>query len=468
MLSPSSRLTDDLYALYMAAMMWIFLPFWASGLAEVLPSDWEEFDRWFDIAASGVGFLGAWSGIRGGPLMLTRSAIVHELGAPVSKRMLLLPWLARQAVAWALVAGVLATVALVLADRDAFTYSDALAVSLVALLATLSSINVAVALLAALRGGFATKPLLASAAILLAAPVVLLVVAGSFPTAAGMTGLALLAVASSGVAFYALEGVPVPLLWKRAWAVEAVRSSTQSLDFQRVLLDLRNATERPAYGVRRLLVLRRLPRALWRHIAGVQHTWQWHVVRLVAAATLLGLLTWSGATSQGMVALGLAAASLLLGLEVTGALAATADQPTFVVHYPHGSRRVLIGQTTTTIAIASAIAGVVIVGKLTGSVTTTTGIFLIAVAGAIGASIQARLGSPDLAKMISTFGVEQVSAILWLRALLGPLLVIATTVLVFHQFLRPDQVEGPFGAGIAIVLFAGLLVATSPLEKETR
>lgn len=447
--------------------MWIFLPFWASFLAELLPSQWDQFDRGFSVAVIAIGFFGAWSGLRGGPLMLTRSAIVHELGAPISKRSLLLPWLTRQAVAWAMVTGVLATVTLVLADRDAFTYSEAFAVSVTAAVVSLSSICVGVTCLAAIHGKFHTTALLVATAVMLTAPVAVLVVAGSLVSLVAVLALVGLLVVSAAFAIYALEGVPVELLWKRAWAVEAMRSSTQSLDFQRVLLDLRNATERPPYGSRQLLALRRLPLPLWRHLAGVQHTWRWHLARLGANTVLLAVLAWWGTTTEGMVALALAGASLLLGLEVTGALAATADQPAFVVHYPHGSRRVLQGQTITTIALSLGITAVVVAGRFADSAGTVAGILLIAIAGSVGASMQARLGSPDLSAMIATYGVESVSAVLWVRAMLGPLLVLVTTILVFHQFLRPDRIEGPFGIGVAALLVAGFLVATSPLEKAS-
>ena len=111
MRSPGSRLSDDLYRLYLMALAWLVFPVYGEGIAVVLPTA-DSTMRWvFPIIAVGVQLGSLWSGARGGPMSVSRASIIHELGAPVPAKRVLAPQLLRQAVAWgtgaAMVGGVL-------------------------------------------------------------------------------------------------------------------------------------------------------------------------------------------------------------------------------------------------------------------------------------------------------------------------------------------------------------------------
>ena len=216
MLTPSSRLGDDLYRLYLACMAWFFLPFYGALFNELLPSEWSQFDDAFDIAVVVACLAGVWSGVRGGPFMVTRAVILHELGSPVSKRRLLLPWLIRQAAAWAMAAAVTATVLIVLADQNAFGYEVAFSTSAAAILAAWSAVFLAASTMVAThQPGQAYRVGFAVAAVL--AVVVGAVVLGT--PMRGWNGIAVLgfaAAASTLLAVLALAFAPVEPLWRRA------------------------------------------------------------------------------------------------------------------------------------------------------------------------------------------------------------------------------------------------------------
>ena len=101
-----SRLSDDLYRLYLTALSWLLFPVYGEVFAAVLPSSPAAVEAMFAIGvvAAQIGWL--WSGIRGGPMMVLQGSIVHELLAPVSPRQTLAPQLLRQSLAWAAVGAV--------------------------------------------------------------------------------------------------------------------------------------------------------------------------------------------------------------------------------------------------------------------------------------------------------------------------------------------------------------------------
>ena len=464
MLTPSSRLGDDLYRLYLACLAWFFLPFYGALFNEVLPSEWSQFDEAFDIAVIFVCLAGVWSGVRGGPFMVSRAVILHELGSPVSRRRLLLPWLVRQAAAWAMAAAVVATVVIVLADQESFGYRVALMISLAAILAAWSAVFLAAATMVATHERTRAYRTGVGIAVIIAVVVGAVFAGVALDQWRGIAIMAVVAGASTALAVEALAEAPVEPLWRRATAIESMRSSLQQFQFQRVLVDLRNATEQPPFSRGSRWAWPGLALPLWRHVAAVQHSLVWHGLRLGAFTTAMAALFWLGDLEQGVVALGLAGCALLIGIEVSGAVAATADQLPFIVHYPKGSGRVLRGQVLTSVAIAAVLGGVVVVGAIANQPRAAAGIMVVSVVGALGAAVQARLGSPDVAKLLATFGPDMVGNVLWARALLGPLLVVGTTVVVYHQFLRVDPLSDQLYLLIGVLLATAAVISTAPLE----
>lgn len=468
-----SRFGDDLYSLYLVGLAWLLLPIYSSVLATALPSDLGHFDRIVDIVAAVIVVAPVWFGHRGGPILVNRAVVLHELGSPLSRRAVLLPLLARQAVAYAVVAA-LATEALsVLGGSSASPYGQAARSSLVAGVATLAAVALTVGWLVVWKAEPGDPESLPAAArrslgmVDLAASVSVLAVVASGRSLTSPIGVAaLLATAVVGVvtAWLAAGSVPINHLWRRATALEGMRSAALSFDFQRVLVSLRRAVDQTE--ARRSpvpLARRRMPRGLWRYLAGFEQGWNTRLSQLVVGTAAAGFVATAG-PSNGLVALSISAAGIVVGLELASPLAAAAGQTSFAVHYPRGSAPVLRSHLVTAVASAAVLAALALgwlaFGDGPNAALGGVGLFLF---GAVAAAVQARLGSPDLLWLTERFGIFVAQA-LWVRALLGPLLSLALTIVVFHGWLRPDGHGGWSLAAIGIVVFA-LVIAGYPLER---
>ena len=480
-LSPTTRLSDDLYALYLAALGWLLLPIYGTIAAEALPSQWSGFDSALSAIVAASGGIAFWTGARGGPLMVTRAAMIHELGSPADRRRLLLPRLVRQAVGWGMGAAIVATVLLVLADSEAFGFGAAFRVSVVSSLAAVGAMFQATSWLVVLRGPCRCR--LARRAAAAVAPLVLIgyaLLGGGFVSGAGAAVLLSVTLWSLAVGVYLIDDAPVETLWSRALAFESLRSAVQTADFRRVVLDLRNVADQPAVGRSASLGLGWLPTQIWRYLAAVRHVAVPHVARLAVSLVLVGVLL-SSDVDQGIVILGVAGSLALLGLELTGPLASTADHLTLAMHYRRGSVTVLGSQVALTLVLAALLASgaavmAVALGGLDSDGRLLTGLALLALAGGLSATIQARLGSPNLVELLDRYGPDLLGLVLWLRALAGPLLLLAATVVVFHRFVRPEYLVGldadwslmPWDPVIGVLMLGAILVSIKPLEQSIR
>lgn len=462
-----SRLSDDLYSLYLAAIAWLVIPMYASAVAQVLPSDIADFSRLVDIA-SALALVGPiWFGYRGGPFLINRAVVLHELGSPLDPRGVLGPRLARQAVAYAALAGLAANALTAMGDPEEFGYRLAARNSFVAAVAVMAAVLQTPGWLVAWKGRARRRPWPAVAANLAATAAVGAVVATdwSLGSPVGLAALAAALALGAASAWSVLARVPVPHLWRRATALDEMRSAALSFDFQRVLVSLRRAvdqTEAHRSPVR--LARSWMPRSLWRYLASVERGWNTRVGQVVAGAVAAALVVRAD-PANGVVALALAAAGMMAGFELASPIASTAGQIWFGVHYPRRSAPVLRGQVATATVIAGIIAAAAL-GWLAGSEPAGTalasaGLFAF---GTLAAAVQGRLGSPDLAWMADKLGT-MVAPALWIRALAGPLLCLALTVVVSHGWLRPDGYT-PWPALTLAVVAAAVVVACYPLEKS--
>ncbi len=232
-----------------------------------------------------------------------------------------------------------------------------------------------------------------------------------------------------------------------------------------MLVSLRRAvdqTEAHRSPVR--LARRWMPRALWRYLASVERGWNTRLGQ-VAAGAVAATLVVRADPANGVVALALAATGMIVGFELASPVASTAGQIWFGVHYPRGSSPVLRGQVITAAVIALVISAAAL-GWLAGSEPAGTalasaGLFAF---GTLAAAVQGRLGSPDLAWLADKLGT-MVAPALWIRALAGPILCLALTVVVSHGWLRPDGYT-PWPALTLAVVAAAAVVACYPLEKS--
>jgi hypothetical protein len=462
-----------MYSLYLAGIAWLVLPVYASVVAEVLPSDLGRFDRIVDSAAAVILVAPVWLGYRGGPILVNRAVVVHELGSPLGRRAVLLPRLIRQAAAYAALAALAADGLAAMGDPSSFGYRLAARSSFVAAVATFTATALTVSWLVVWKTERADPEALpvasrrlVAAANLAAAGGVAAVVVSQRSLTSPIGGVALLGalVLGSAAAWLAAGSVPVHHLWRRATALEGMRSAALSFDFQRVLVSLRRAvdlTEARRFPIP--LARRWMPHGLWRYLAGFQRGWNTRFGQLAAGAVAAGAVAIAG-PSNGLVAVSISVAGMMTGLELASPVAAAAGQTYLAVHYPRGSMPVLRSHLLTAVASAAVVATLAL-GWLAGrdDPTTAAGAGGLFVFGTVASAVQGRLGSPDLVGLTDRFGMW-LPQVLWVRAFLGPLLCLGLTIVVFHGWLRPDG-SGGWALPAAVIVVTALVAAGYPLEK---
>lgn len=467
MVTPGSRFRDDLYVLYVVVLLWFVVPSYGAALALVLPSDVPNFAGGLDILAVGAGAGALWWGAQGGPLTVSRAAVTHELGSPASRILLLLPRLARQALTVGTLTGVGGALLLAINGGASDGFSGPALVSLVCALAALATVFQAAAWLVVVHAHSGPRARLAIAGAVGPGAVAAFVsTGGSLSTGAGLAVLTAIAVYSGIVGVLALHWVPVDRLWRRAAAMESVRSAMQVFDFQRVLLDLRRAGDQPQPGSLRL-ARPWMPTALWRQLASMQHGVVKHLVRLCVAGLALAALVYFGQPREGLVILAIAACGAVIGLEFSGSLAATADHRVFVLHYRRGSAVVLLAQWVTMLVLALAVGGLAVGWHWLAAPREVLAAGLLCGYGAMGAALQARLGSPDLAALVDVLGFQWVGPVLWGRAMAGPAVLLVGTIALSRQLWHPPSTGSETWVVIAaLTAVVAAVIATRPLETK--
>lgn len=471
--TPGSRLSDDLYSLYLAGLGWLLLPFYGDRMSEVLPSDFASIEPGVDVAVAVLVVAAIWSGHRGGPLMVSRAGVLHELASGASRRKMLYPRFLRQLVARSAIAAIIGTVMLALSMPGDYEVSSSLTISAVAALAVGLSVSQSMIwhIVFSANEAFSPegrKPWFIAAALLAPVVLVTLVATGhSFFASPGLPALVAVTVLSIAAALLGLEWAPIERLWSRARALETMRSSMQTVDFQQMLLDMRKVTDKPRVAGRPL-ARAWMPTPIWRQVSALQHNLSGQLARLgLASLVIVGLLTFSD-PAHGIVALALAGCIAIIGFDLAVPLAATADHLPFLVHYRRGSARVLQGQTLTAVVIGMIIGAALTSGLWSGASKTAIGALVLFLVGTLAALMQARIGSPDTASLVTTLGPSALGPILWARALSGPLLLLAATVAVSHQYFRPDEFAATWGNVTVVIAFSLAIIAMQPLEKSLR
>ncbi len=457
-----------MYGLYLVALSWFVLPSYGRFLALILPSDYPGFDRGLDVAAALAGVAALWWGAQGGPLVVTRAAVAHELGSPASRISVLLPRLVRQALTGAVLAAVLGALLLAINGGASTGLAAPALVSGVCAAEAAAVVFQAAVWLVVIHAHGGPRWILAALGALPPLGVMAFVFAGgSLSSARGLGLLVCVALASAAIAAVGLQWAPADRLWRRASALESLRSSMQTFDFQRALLDLRRAGDRPQPGSLRL-ARAWMPLAVWRQLAAMQHGVGRRGARLAVATATLAAIVFFADARHGLVVLAIAACSGFIGFEFSGALAATADQGVFLVHYRNGSGRVLRAQLATMLVLALLVGGIAVGWQWTSTPLEVLCVILLCGYGAMGAAVQARLGSPNLGAFVDVLGFSAIGPLLWARAMLGPAILFVGTVALSRQILRPSDEPGELWPIVAIAtVVVATVVVTWPLEKES-
>lgn len=465
--------------MYLMALGWLVFPVYGGFFAAILPTA-DTTLRWaYPIAAIYVQLGWLWSGSRGGPMMVSRASLVHELGAAVSPRTVLAPQLLRQAVGWgvggAAVGGVFTSLG------DDYAFSTAFSVSAAAFLLLFGAVPWALVMMVGVRqaGLLRTLYLFSSVAAALCVTATVLIAQGiTGGVVLGIFGV--VTVAGAALAWHALDNIPVPTLWERSRNLESARSAMLEVDFHRMMADLRTAGEGKAEGTTRLPG--KVGLSWWRCIAPLRHALPWSAIRVAANLIAGVLLVVFAPLDQGVVLLAVGTVWLAAGYELTRGLAALADQVAFFVHYPRSSFPLLVGQLFTSLALGVGLILIANGWRFSIDGTEAIAVLLIALMGIIGGAMQARLGSPDTTALVAKHGLDVASAALWARAAAGPLAVVVAVVLVFHGLLEPLVLDpallaelelefdpaGPIRGLLAVLFLVVLAVCLKPFESVSR
>lgn len=466
--TPGSRLSDDLYSLYLAGLGWVILPFYGDQLAEVLPSDYESVDRGVDLIAIAIVAAAIWGGWRGGPVLVSRAGVIHELASGASTRKMLYPRLLRQVVARSAMVAVASSLGLALSLPGDYSVGQSVRVSIVlALAVALATCQSMLWHVLFANPGLPNVGVALTAIIGSAGPIAVVALGGSFFAGPGLGVLGGLALASVVGAVLCLEQAPIDRLWARARALETLRSSMQTVDFQKMLLDVRSVSDsKRSLG----LALARpfMPTPVWRQVSALQHGLAGQLMRLVSAGGLVAVLVRYADLSQGIVALTIAGALAVIGVDLAVPIAATADQIPFLVHYRNGSGRVLQGQMFTAVVLGLAIGAVVTSGLWASGTKAALGALLLAFVATLAALMQARLGSPDVGSWAANYGPSFLGPMLWIRALSGPVLLVLATISISHQYFRPDSFASSWLQLTALIALLLAAITSNPLEKSLR
>ena len=471
--SPGSRLSDDLYRLYLVAISWLIFPVYGEVFEAALPTSQSTLDWVFPALAIITQLWWLWSGFRGGPMTVTRASLVLELGAPVSARTILGPQLLRQAIGWG--AGGVLIGGTLTALGDDFAFASAFVASAAGFLLGLGAAAWACTVMVGVRtSGGARAAFLGLAAVACVVVIATALVSSDLTSGTSLAALGAVAAVGLVAAWQALERVPLSLLWKRAGSLEDARSALQQVDFHRVLVNLRKAGESRAVGQSR-----RPGRwlSVWRLFAPIRHGLPWSAIRIAGGVGAGLLLLLTGDLDQGIVLAAFGAVWLLVGYELTRGLASIVEHSSFDVHYPRSSLPLIVGQVAVALLVGVVLIAPVVGWWLANGSVEGRAAAIVALCGIVAGALQARLGSPDTASFVNNYSLQGAAGLLWARALAGPLWVVVVVVLVFHGyelqtnvFLREAGIEvAPIALAILPAVFIGaLLVCINPLRSLAR
>ena len=462
---------DALYRVYLTALGAVAGTLWASGLLPSEPAAARTVEQLSDEGPAVLGALfalavafGLRSGARGGPLTLEPPTVIHELLAPVDRR--------------------LALAAPTLKHLRFIAWSGAIVGACVGYLAARRLPEDSVMAVITTAGAFAVAALGASGAALVAAgrrlsPWVAFVVGVALLGWSGVdVGLGVRTSPSSllgEVAFWGLTwrptafvGVGVFLLLgaagtrviggmsieaarRRAGLVSELRFAATMQDVRTVVLLRRQLAQerprrRPWISLGRRGRNRRLPPA-WRR--DWQSILRFPFVRLARMATLAGVaglalgFTWQGATPVFLVA---AAALYLIAYDAVEPLAQEVDHPARWDSYPAEHGRLLTAHLPAAVVlmvvpclVAAAAALVLVPAPVVGELALAA-VVPVALTATVAAAVSTSLGAPDTARLIG-MGADMMGVVLLARLAVPPIVVALSLVPLLTVGTDPTAVD---------------------------
>jgi hypothetical protein len=442
-----------LWPMYLFLVSWIVLPVYATIVAGLLPLGDADIDRLLALVIVLAGVVACWSGIRGGPLLMSEAQVLLGLsgksGVPsriaVMRQALFVAGFFGLGVAWLTAMAAAGSPDWgVSAQRTVVGFE--LGVSVVSL-AVLWNVDG----MPWLDRGFAV---LVSALIATSA-----LTGQSIESQLGPLGL--LALVVFIMAVVRAPDIRFDRLWGRSLVLAELQYGAALLDFRSALAALRSSRDGPRVP-RGRRGTRGLPVWLWRPLRSLRGSPSLVVVRLVAmvGGVALFLVVLQGTTAR----LAAIAAVLAIGaVDLTTPLASVVDRPLLTRSSRIPARLTLLSEATFGIllTVAAGVAGWAIVSQMPGELHAPA-IAAVALAAGASSAVQARLGSPDLGAIITRFGPQRVQGVLATRAA-GPIAALLLTVSGVAALTRQ------WNPSLAVILVVGwvvVLIVTTRPEKD--
>lgn len=415
---PHASLSRLLWPVYLFFVAWLVLPVYATVVARLLPLGDADVDRLLKIAIVACGAFAWWSGIRGGPLLMSQAQVL--LGLSGESGLPAIVAVVRQAIFVGGFAGLGSAWLTAMAERGNFDWVISTQRTLAGM-----SLGIAVVSLAVLWNLDGHAWLDSGAALVISGLLVTVGITAETPEAA-VGWLFLLAIGTLVLAATRAGDIRLDRMWSRSLVLAELEYGAALLDYRSALASLRSSRDGPRVP-RGKPGVGRLPVWLWRPIRSLSSS---PIVVLVRVLAMVGGVVVALAVLQDTAARLAAMAGVLAvgAVDLTAPVAAVVKAPLMHRSSRIPARITLVAETLVALVMTVAIGmlGYAFVYRLPGELNLVP---VVAVAVAAGASsvIQARLGSPDLAAMIEQYGAERLHGILAMRSA-TPVLALFLTV----------------------------------------
>lgn len=447
-----SSLQSVLWPAYLFFVAWLFLPGYAQLLAEALPINDTDVDRILLSATILAGPLAFWSGIRGGPLLLSEPTVIFDLvldrgPAPLGAAIV------RQALLTSGVGGIAgACIASMSLDNE---YALEKIVSATVRGLGVGMMVVALAVLWSTTGErwFADRVL---AVVCSALPVAGIALAPSRGAVVSLSALAAGFVAT-GIAVWRSVSIPVPVLWTRSQGLTDLRVSAGLLDVRSVLSELRFFRDGPRLYRRIGIFEPQRPLSVWRSVRSFSSAPAVALVRVVVIAPLIALVfaNISGANAGFMLG---ATLLFIAGIDIGTPLASLSAEPR-LSHISAARWTMFLGGhlAVSLVAVGSlALAGWAL-ANLRGTAPPLWPWLGLAAGVTVATSLQARNGPPNIEQILDTVGFSGLGGTLAVRSLI-PFIVAGAAVIGMSRWAQNETtlIDGLWIAGVSFAVLAVL------------
>jgi len=393
---------------YLAAITWVLLPLYASPLAFLLPLEVADVEAILSAGAAVLGPAAWYVAARGGPITLTPPEVLYGLRGAADSRLLRRSALSQALSVWSI--GFLAAAVLYVMTATA-TPVEPQRYALMSLTGGLI-----------LSAGFALSLSWPCLPILIRVLLSIVALGLGFDAFEGgidggtLAALGALNLVPIGAWLWRIDRFSLPRAWRRAEGLADVQSALALADLRSAILSLRRAVDGPRVD-RNLARTSQLAPALWRPLRSLSTLPNAAAGRIVlsviASSVLLGVMPNPRAA---LLAAGFAL--LVMVVDTTASVGSLCSAMTLLRSGARKPRAAITAELLVGSAASVALAALAwLPSRGSGGVGFIPWLML-AFATALAAGLQARIGQPDVTRLLNSVGPELLGAFLVLRGLL--------------------------------------------------